>query len=343
MKRRELIMFLGGATVAWPLAASAQQKAMPVVGYLGSGSAESTAPFLVSFRQGLSDARYVEGRNLAIEFRGAEGHLDRLPALAADLVERKVDVIFAGGPAAQAARNATSTIPIVFIVGVDPVATGLVASLARPGGNLTGFTIFGPRLTAKRLELLTELVPQARIIAMLVDPTNPNNSGLLVDPTNPNNSGFTVKSLRADTQEVARAKGVQLELVGGSNASEIDAAFATLVKLQAGGLLVNPEPIYLRQKEQIVALAARNAMPTIYVFREFADAGGLISYGQSAAENVPRAAGVYAGRILNGEKPADLPVQQPAKIELVINLKTAKALDLTVPQSLLASADEVIE
>jgi len=329
MKRRQLMMLLG-ATV-WPLAARAQQKPMAVVGVLSTGSAESVAPSMASLRQGLSDAGYVEGRNLAIEFRGAEGHLDRLPALAAELVERKVDVIFAGGPAVRAAKNATSTIPIVFIVGIDPVETGLVASLARPGGNLTGFTIFGPRLNAKRLELLTELVPQVRIIAMLLDPTNPNNSGL------------TVTTLRADTREVARAKGVQLELVWASNASEIDAAFATLVKLQAGGLLVLPEPLYLRQKDQIVALASRNAVPTIYAYREFADAGGLISYGLSAAENVAREAGIYAGRILNGEKPADLPVQQPAKIELVINLKTAKALGLTVPQSLLASADDVIE
>ena len=329
MKRRQLMMLLG-ATV-WPPAARAQQKPMAVVGVLSTGSAESVAPSMPSLRQGLSDAGYVEGRNLAIEFRGAEGHLDRLPALAAELVERKVDVIFAGGPAVRAAKNATSTIPIVFIVGIDPVETGLVASLARPGGNLTGFTIFGPRLNAKRLELLTELVPQVRIIAMLLDPTNPNNSGL------------TVTTLRADTREVARAKGVQLELVWASNASEIDAAFATLVKLQAGGLLVLPEPLYLRQKDQIVALASRNAVPTIYAYREFADAGGLISYGLSAAENVAREAGIYAGRILNGEKPADLPVQQPAKIELVINLKTAKALGLTVPQSLLASADDVIE
>jgi putative ABC transport system substrate-binding protein len=328
MRRRDFITLLGGATV-WPVAVRAQQK-VAVVGVLVSAGAESSAA-MVTFRQGLSDAGYVEGRNLAIEFRDAESHLDRLSALATDLVERKVDLIFAGGPAVQPAKNATSTIPIVFIVGIDPVATGLVASLARPGGNLTGFTIFGPRLNAKRLELLTQLVPQARIIAMLVDPTNPNNSA------------SAVTALRADIQEALRAKGIQLERVPASNASEIDAAFATLVKLQAGGLFVTTEPIFFKQKDQILALASRNAIPTIFVAREFADAGGLISYGQSGIETVARAAGVYAGRILNGEKPADLPVQQPAKLELVINLKTAKALGLMVPQSLLASADDVIE
>jgi putative ABC transport system substrate-binding protein len=331
MKRRELMVLLGGATV-WSLAARAPQKPMPVVGFLagGSSSAPIASPYLGAFRQGLSEAGYVEGQNLAIEYRWGKGHLDQLPALAADLVERKVDVIFAAAPfaAVQAAKNATSTIPIVFHVGVDPVATGLVASLAQPGGNLTGFTVFGPRLNAKRLELLCELVPQARIIAVLVDPTNPA-------------SALTVERLGADLQESARAKGVQLQLLKASNAGEIDAAFATLSQLQVGGVLVGFDVLFVGQRDQLVALAARHAVPAIYPVRLFADAGGLISYG--AIGSVAREAGVYVGRILNGEKPVDLPVQQPAKIELVINLKTAKVLGLTVPPLLEAQADEVIE
>jgi len=332
MKRRELMALIGGATAAWPLPARAQQKAMPVIGFLSSSGPASpyTVAFLAAFRQGLSEAGYVEGQNLAIEYRWAEEHMDRLPALAADLVERTVDVIFTtGGLApAQAAKNATATIPIVFGVGIDPVARGLVASLARPGGNLTGFTVFGGKLGAKRLDLLTDLVPQARAIGYLLNPANPSTPS-------------SDEIMRADVKEVTRAKGVQLHLLKAGNETEIDAAFATLAELQAGGLLVGVDPLFYTRREQLMALAARHRVPTIYWMREFPDAGGLISYGPSG--KIARPAGVYVGRILAGEKPADLPVQQPTKFELVINLKTAKALGLTVPPLLEAQADDVIE
>ena len=323
--RRELIALVGGVA-ACPLAAGAQQKAMPVIGFLSGSSPGPFAPNLAAFRQGLSEAGYVEGQNVAIEYRWAERRYDRLPALAADLVGRKVDVIVApsGTPSALAAKSATSTIPIVFSVG-DPVGDGLAASLARPGGNLTGVSILAVELTPKRLELLFELVPQAKVIALLVNPTH-----------------STTERITRDVQEKARVKGVQLQILKAISESEIDAAFATLVQLQAGALVVQADPFIDSRREQLVALASRHAVPAISAFREFAASGGLISYGPNLTSAF-RQLGTYAGKILNGAKPADLPVQQPTTFELVINLKTAKALGLTVPQSLLARADEVIE
>ena len=326
MKRRDVIVILGGAAVAWPLMARAQQKTMPLIGVLGTGSLGQFAPFIAAFRQGLSEAGHVEGQNFAIEYRGAEGHYDRLPALAADLVGRKIDVIFATSyPAALAAKNATSTIPIVFYSGGDPVAAGLITSFARPGGNLTGVSGLTVELNPKRLELVFELVPQARVIALLVNPTNPGAEPVI-----------------REALEAARVKGVQLPILKASTETEIDAAFASLVQLHAGALLVGNDPFFNIRREQLAALASRHAVPAIYERREFAASGGLISYGPSLTAAY-RQTGTYAGKILKGAKPAELPVQQPTEVELVINLKTAKALGLTVPHSLLARADEVIE
>jgi putative ABC transport system substrate-binding protein len=330
MRRREFSTLLGGAATAstvWSSPIGAQQKATPVIGYLYSGVSGYSSPDVAAFRRGLDETGYVEGQNLAIEYRWAEGRYDRLPALAADLVGRKVDVIAAIGvpPVAHAAKNATSTIPIVFVSGRDPVGDGLVASLARPGGNLTGISFLIGELNPKRFELLSELVPQAKVIAML---RNPNISG-------------SERAIR-DVQEAARANGGQLHILEASTESKIDAAFAALVQRQAGALLVSADPFFFNQREQIVALAARYAVPAIYEFREFAAAGGLISYGASLTA-VSRQAGIYAGKILKGAKPADLPVLQPTTFELVINLKTAKSLGLTIPPSILSRADEVIE
>jgi len=326
MRRRELILLLGGViTAARPL--RAQQKAMPVIGYLGGSSPNRSAANLAAFHQGLTETGYVEGQNLTIEYRWAEGRYDRLPAMAADLVDRKVDVIVGGaGPtSAFAAKNATSTIPIVFTSGDDPVAAGLVASLSRPGGNLTGVSILYAELVPKRLELLSELAPQAGTIALLVNPKSPE-----AEPT-----------IR-DAQEAARTKGVRLRVVEAATEGEIDAAFASLAQLHAGALVVGADPFFNSRREQLVALASRHAVPAIYHARFFVVAGGLIGYGPSPTA-MYRQVGVYAGKILNGAKPADLPVIQPTTFELVINLKTAKVLGLTVPQSLLARADEVIE
>jgi putative ABC transport system substrate-binding protein len=327
MKRRRFLSTLFAAAAMRPLAARGQQKTMPVIGFLGISSAGPYAAYVAGFHQGLGDTDYIEGQNVAIEYRWAEGRYDRLAALAADLVERKVDLIATSGGnvSARAAKSATSTIPIVFATGADPVMAGLVASLARPNGNLTGVTFLTAELTSKRLELLSELVPQARVIALLVNPNNPS-----------------IERVIRDAQEAARAKAVQLAVLKASSATEIDAAFASLVKRPAGALLIAGDSFVNSRSDQLAALASRHAIPAIHSRREFAASGGLISYGASFT-SVYRQLGIYAGKILKGAKPADLPVEQPTKFELVINLKTAKALGLSVPQSLIARADEVIE
>jgi putative ABC transport system substrate-binding protein len=323
MRRRELMLLLGGAMTA-ARSLRAQQNTMPMVGVLGSGSPGPLAPFVAAFHQGLSETGYVEGQNLEIEYRWAENRYDRLPALAADLVGRKVDVILAigGTPPALAAKAATSTIPIVFSSG-DPIGFGLVASLARPGGNLTGVSSL--ELTPKRVEMLSELVPRAKVVALLVKPSN-----AIAEP------------MIRNVQEAACAKGLQLQILKASTESEIDAAFTTLVELHAGALFLPSDAFFNSRLDQLVALAARHAVPAIYDWREYAAAGGLISYGMSRT-GAFRLSGIYVGKILKGAKPADLPVQQPTTFELVINLKTAKALGLTIPQSILGRADEVIE
>jgi putative ABC transport system substrate-binding protein len=325
MRRRELLLLLSGA-VAAPCALRAQQRAMRVIGYLNGSSLAANAQLLAAFRQGVAETGWVERQNLAIEYRWAEFRYDRLPALAADLVGRKVDVIAACGGASEAfvAKNATSTIPTVVTTGVDPVAAGLVASLARPGGNLTGVTNLNTQLWQKRVELIAELVPGARVIGLL---QNPNNS-------RPRDSV-------GSTQEAANAKGLQLEVLKAGTESEIEAAFTTLVQRHVGAIIVG-DPFFESRSEQIVALAARYAVPAIYISRKYVTDGGLISYGAiftAAYHEV----GIYAGKILNGAKPADLPFQQSTNFELVVNLNTAKALGLIVPPPILARADEVIE
>jgi putative ABC transport system substrate-binding protein len=323
VNRRELLLLLGGAMTT-ARALRAQQKAMPVIGFLGVGSPGPSAPYVAAFHQGLSETGWVEGRNAAIEYRWAETRYDRLPALAADLVGRKVDVIATTGNGAPVAKNATSTIPIVSLVG-DSVATGLYISLARPGGNLTGVSPLTAELMPKRLELLSELVPQAGAIALLVNPNNANTEGVI-----------------RDVREAADTKRVQLPILKAGTESEIDAAFATLVELHAGALLIGVDAFFNNRREQLVALASRYAIPAIYEWRESVAAGGLISYGPSLTA-IYRQVGIYVGKILKGAKPADLPVQQPTTFELVINLNTAKALGLTIPPAVLDLADEVIE
>jgi putative ABC transport system substrate-binding protein len=328
LKRREFITLLGGAAAAWPLAARAQQPAMPVIGFLSSYSPDAFGQRVVAlFRQGLDEIGYVEGRNVAIEYRWATGQYDRLPEMAADLVRRQVAVIVASGGAAsaRAAKAATATIPIVFSSAGDPVELGLVDSLSRPGGNLTGTTNLNVEVGPKRLELLHELVPASAVMALLVNPTNPN-----------------AETQSRDAQAAARTLGLQLHIVRASTGREIDDAFTALAQLRPGGLVIGTDPFFNGQNERLAALALGHAMPAVYQNREFAVAGGLASYGGSTAENAHQI-GIYAGRILRGEKPADLPVQQAAEVELIINLKTANALGLDVPATVLARADEVIE
>jgi putative ABC transport system substrate-binding protein len=326
LRRRELITLLGGAAV-WPLAVNAQQPPMPVIGFLNSGSPAERAPFIAAFRQGLKETGYVEGQTVVIEYRFAEGRYDRLPSLAFDLVRREVAVIAATGDTVSplAAKGATTTIPIVFVAGSDPVKDGLVASFNRPGGNITGVSIISSALVSKQFELLHELVPQAAVVGILLNPSNPN-------------VGFEL----SDLQSAAQTMGVQLAVLRASTESAIEAAFATLIQLRAGALLIEPDAFFLDRREQLVALATRHAIATISSRREHAAIGGLMSYGTNLADAY-RQAGIYVSRILNGTRPTDLPVMQPTKFQLVINLKTAKSLGLDIPPKLLALADEVIE
>jgi putative ABC transport system substrate-binding protein len=326
MKRRKFITLLGGATVAWPLAARAQQAAMPVIGFLSSRSPDDDPHLLPAFHRGLKEAGYIEGQNVAIEYRFADNQYGRLPALAGDLVQRRVALIVTNGPAARTAKAATETIPIVFTAGFDPVQVGLVASLNRPGGNITGVSILDVELGPKRLELLHELVPTATIIAALVNPADAARAETTA-------KGF---------QTAASTLGLQLHILHASSDRDLNIVFASLIQLRAGGLVIGGEPFFNSRSEYLGALSIRRAVPAIYQIRAFAAAGGLMSYGSSLTDAY-RTTGIYAGRILKGEKPAELPVQQASKIELIVNLKTAQALGLTVPLSLLGRADEVIE
>jgi putative tryptophan/tyrosine transport system substrate-binding protein len=332
MRRREFITLFGGAaalpSLLLSLAARAQQPAMPVIGFLSGASPDLYSNRLRTFRQGLKEAGYVEGQNVEIEYRWAEGENDRLPTLAAQLVNRQVTVIVAAGgtPSALAAKAATTTIPIVFGVAVDPVEVGLVASLNRPGGNMTGVTNLNAEVGPKRLELLHELLPRVTIIAVLVDPTSPTLA-----------EGFS-----RDLEAAARTLGLQLHILYASTERDFDAVFATLAQLRAGALIIGPGAFFAVRSEQLAALTLRHAVPTIFQYRAFAAAGGLLSYGSSETEYY-RLVGVYVGKILKGEKPGDLPVQQSTKVELIVNLKTARAFGLTVPLTLLGRADEVIE
>jgi putative tryptophan/tyrosine transport system substrate-binding protein len=327
MRRRDVITLLGSAAASWPLAARAQQPALPVIGFLCVDSREGFADRLRAVHQGLNEAGFVEGRNVAIEYRWADGQIDRLPALAADLARRQVNVIATAGasPAALAAKAATATIPIVFQIGADPVASGLVASLNRPGGNLTGVTSLNTELGPKRLELLHELVPAANLLAVLINPKG-SQAAIQLD-------GF---------QAAARTLGLQLHVLHASSEHDFDMVFTSVRQLRAGGLAIGPDPLFLSRSEQLAAMALRHAVPTISPYREFVPPGGLMSYGGSLTEQY-RLVGVYTGRILKGDKPADLPVEQITRVELAINMKTARALGLSFPTALLVRADEVIE
>jgi putative tryptophan/tyrosine transport system substrate-binding protein len=327
MRRREFITLLGGAAAGWPLTARAQQPATPVVGFLGSATHVEWLDLVAAFNKGLNERGYVDGQNVAVEYRWAEGRYDRMPDLAADLVRRRVDVIAATGGtrSVQAAMAATKTIPIVFVTGGDPVQLGLVSSINRPGGNVTGIMLFISDLAAKRLELLRDLVPAANVVAALVNPNNP----------------ITPPDIR-DMTEAASLLGLQIHFLTASTESDINAAFAALPARGVGGLVVHVDPFLLDQRDRIVSLAARQRLPTVYGLREFAASGGLVSYGASIA-SVFREVGLYTGRILSGTKPADLPVLQPSRFEFVLNLKTAKALGLDIPRSVRAFATEVIE
>jgi putative tryptophan/tyrosine transport system substrate-binding protein len=327
MRRREFISLLGGAAAAWPLAARAQQTARPLVGFINAASPQAYARMLSAFLKGLGETSYVEDQNVKIEYRWARGEIDRLPALAADLVHREVSVIAATGtPAALAAKAATTTIPIVFETGSDPVQLGLVASLNRPGGNVTGIAQLAVEVAPKRLELLHEMVPTARIIALLVDPTDP---------------AIFEKTTRG-VQAAARSLGLELHVLNVSTERDLDAVFANLIQLRAGGLVISGGQFFNSRSKQLAAMALQHALPTIFPYRDLAAAGGLMSYGASLTDAY-RLAGIYTGRVLKGEKTADLPVQQATKVELIINLKTAKALGITFPNTLLGRADEVIE
>jgi putative tryptophan/tyrosine transport system substrate-binding protein len=327
MQRREFITLLGGAAAAWPFPAHAQQPAMPVIGFMNAASAQSYTRHLSAFLKGLSETGYVDGQNVAIEYRWAEGKNDRLPAMVADLVHRQVAVIAATStPAALAAKAATTTIPIVVETGGDPIRLGLVPSLSRPGGNVTGVTQTNVETTPKRLQLLHELVPTASIVALLINPTDP----------------AIAETTTKDVQAAARALGLELHVLTASTESDLDGVFPKLTQLRAGGLVIGSGTFFTGRSEQLGALTVRHTVPAVYDKREFALAGGLMSYGSDIRESY-HLAGVYTGRILKGEKPANLPVQQATKVELLINLKTAKALGLNVPNTLIGRADEVIE
>src|SRR6266567_3986845 len=328
MRRREFIILLGGATATWPITARAQQPTMPVIGFVNVASPQSYTKQLAAFLKGLSETGYVDGHNVLIEYRWAEGRNNRLPAMVADLVHRQVAVIAATStPAAVAAKAASTTIPIVFEMGADPVRLGLVASLNRPGGNVTGVTQTNVEVAPKRLQLLHELVPTASSIALLVNPTNP----ALAEPT--------TKDLKA----AARTLGLELHVLNASTERDFDAVFAKLIQLRAGGLVIGPDPFFITRTEQLASLTVRHVVPAVFEGREFVAAGGLTSYGGRVTDAY-HLAGIYTGRILKGDKPADLPVQQATtKVELVINLKTAKALGINIPNTLIGRADEVIE